>query len=309
MSTAPPAGVYVPAVLFFKDDELDIPSIESHVLRLAQGGVTGILVQGSNGEAQHLSHEERALAIRTTKRVLKENGYDKVIVMAGTGTPSTKETKLLNVEAKEAGADFVLVLTPGVWPPQMSKDNILKFHREVADASPLPVLIYNFPTVCAGIDLDSDMLSALAEHPNIVGTKLSCGSIGKLHRLTTAHLATSFAVFAGQSQWVLPGLFCGSAGVIAATVNLAPKIHLRLYHLWKEGKVDEAMKYQVLLGHADWAVTKVGGVTGLKRAVSQFFGYGSPDVRGPLTAATPEKLMGKEGELLGRLAQLEKELV
>ena len=117
--------------MFFKDDELDTPSIKSHVLRLAQGGVTGILVQGSNGEAQHLSHEERVQAIKTTRQTLNENGFEHIIVMAGTGAPSTKETKLLNVEAKEAGADFVLVLTPGVWPPQMSKENIIRFHREV----------------------------------------------------------------------------------------------------------------------------------------------------------------------------------
>lgn len=133
MSKAPPPGVYVPAVIFFtKEDELDIPSIKSHVLRLAKGGVTGILVQGSNGEAQHLSHEDRFLAIKTTRETLNENGFRHLIVMAGTGALSTKETKILNVEAKEAGADFVLVLTPGVWPPQMTKDNIIKFHREVS---------------------------------------------------------------------------------------------------------------------------------------------------------------------------------
>jgi len=133
MSVAPPPGVYVPAVVFFKDDELDLPSIKAHVLRLAQGGVTGILVQGSNGEAQHLSHEERILAIKTTREALNENGFSNVVVMAGTGTPSTKETKVLNVDAKKAGADFALVLTPGVWPPQMSKDNIKRFHLEVRE--------------------------------------------------------------------------------------------------------------------------------------------------------------------------------
>jgi len=305
MSIAPPPGVYVPAVVFFKDDELDIQAMQSHVLRLARGGVTGILVQGSNGEAQHLSHDERFLAIKTTRDTLNQYGFEKVVVMAGTGASSTKETKLRNVQAKEAGADFVLVLTPGVWPPQMSRENILKFHRDVADASPLPVLIYNFPTVCAGIDLDSDILNSLAEHPNIVGTKLSCGSIGKLHRLTTTNPITSFAVFAGQSQWVLPGLFCGSAGVIAATVNLFPKIHIRLYRLWKDGKVDEAMKIQEELGHTDWAVIKVGGVTGLKRSVSEFFGYGSPDVRGPLSPVLAEKLIGKEGDQLRKMLEFE----
>lgn len=178
----------------------------------------------------------------------------------------------------------------------------------MADASPVPVLIYNFPTVCAGIDLDSDVLNTLAEHPNIVGTKLSCGSIGKLHRLTTSHPSTSFAVFAGQSQWVLPGLFCGSAGVIAATVNLFPKIHAKLYQLWKDGKVTEAMQIQETLVHVDWAVIKLGGVTGLKRAVSEFFKYGTADVRGPLTAASPERLLGKEGELLRQTLVMENDL-
>lgn len=131
MSKVPPPGVYVPAVLFFKDDDLDIPAIVSHVLRLANGGVTGILVQGSNGEAQHLSHEERVLVIKITRQTLDSHGFKHVILMAGTGAPSTRETKILCEEAKDAGADFVLVLTPGVWPPQMSKDNIIKFHREV----------------------------------------------------------------------------------------------------------------------------------------------------------------------------------
>lgn len=82
----PPAGIYVPAVLFFDDkDELDLDAISAHVLRLARGGVTGILVQGSNGEAQHLSHEERALAIQHTRKTLDDNNFCHVRIMAGTG--------------------------------------------------------------------------------------------------------------------------------------------------------------------------------------------------------------------------------
>ena len=96
-----------------------------------KGGVTGILVQGSNGEAQHLSHDERKLAISTTRRVLDENGFTETVIVAGTGAQSTRETKKLCVDAKEAGAAYVLVLTPSTWPPQMSKANIIRFHREV----------------------------------------------------------------------------------------------------------------------------------------------------------------------------------
>ena len=96
-----------------------------------KGGVTGILVQGSNGEAQHVSHEERKLAISTTRQVLNDNGFSNVVVIAGTGAQSTRETIKLCVDAKDAGAAYALVLTPSTWPPQMSKANIIRFHREV----------------------------------------------------------------------------------------------------------------------------------------------------------------------------------
>lgn len=112
---------------------------------MCQGGVTGILVQGSNGEAQHLSHEERKQAIQLTRQTLDENGYLNVLVIAGTGAQSTRETKKLCVDAKDAGASHALVLTPSTWPPQMSADNIIRFHREVGynSTSPNRVLIVN----------------------------------------------------------------------------------------------------------------------------------------------------------------------
>ncbi|KAJ7903623.1 hypothetical protein B0H14DRAFT_2665677 [Mycena olivaceomarginata] len=233
MSLPPPPGYYVPAVLFFaRTRTLDVPATQAHVLRLARGGVTGILVQGSNGEAQHLSHEERRAAIALTRRTLDEGGFQHVLVIAGTGAQSTRETKKLCVDAKEAGASHVLVLTPSTWPPQMG----------VADASPIPYMIYNFPVVTAGIDLDSDTIATLAQHPNIVGTKLSCGQIGKLQRLASTFPSTEFA----------------------------------------EGNFKDAMALQARLGHADWAMQKLGGISGVKAVVSKNFGYGVPHVRGPL---------------------------
>ncbi|KAG6849729.1 hypothetical protein H0H93_005932 [Arthromyces matolae] len=290
-SSAPPPGIYVPAVLFFKEDEdFDIPAIKSHILRLAQGGVTGILVQGSNGEAQHLSHDERKQAIQITRTTLDENGFQHVLVIAGTGAQSTRETKKLCVDARDAGASHVLVLTPSTWPPQMSIENILRFHREVADASPVPVMIYNFPVVTAGQDLDSDIIAALAQHPNIVGTKLSCGNIGKLHRLTTKFPSSKFAVFAGRSDVLTQGLLSGSAGAIAALVNVLPKLHTKLFKLYQEGKVAEAMDLQGKFAHADWAIGRIGGIGGVKAIIAKNFGYGSTIVRGPLKAVDVERL-------------------
>jgi len=136
---APPPGIYVPAVLFFtEDDELDLESISKHILRLARGGVTGILVQGSNGEAQHLSHEERAAAIRHTRKTLDDNGFCHVRILAGTGAQSSRETIQLCKEARDAGAEWALVLTPSTWAPAMTPDTIIRFHREVRRPVGLP---------------------------------------------------------------------------------------------------------------------------------------------------------------------------
>ncbi|KAL0956202.1 hypothetical protein HGRIS_002359 [Hohenbuehelia grisea] len=308
-SAAPPPGYYVPAVLFLDENEdFNIPAIKAHILRLAQGGVTGILVQGSNGEAQHLSRDERADAIRLTRDTLDENGFKNTLVIAGTGAQSTRETKILCADAAAAGASHVLVLTPSTWPPQMTAENVIRFHREVADASPIPTMVYNFPVVTAGQDLDSDILATLAAHPNIVGTKLSCGNIGKLHRLTSTFSPSEFAVFAGRSDLLTQGLISGSAGAIAALVNVLPKTHGQLMKLYNEGKLKEAMELQAKLGHADWAVGRVGGIGGIKSVVSKHFGYGERWVRGPLKAVEYEKLPEKYVKTLEEMIAFEKSL-
>lgn len=306
-AAVPPSGIYVPAVLFFKTNEdFDVPAIKSHVLRLAQGGVTGIVVQGSNGEAQHLSHDERKEAISLTRKTLDENGFQNVVIIAGCGAQSARETKELCVDAKDAGAAFVLVLTPSVWPGDMTKDNIIRYHREVADYSPLPYMVYNFPTVTAGIDLDSDIILTLSEHPNIVGTKLSCGNVGKLHRITSVKPPSEFCTLAGVSEVLLQGLLSGSAGAIAALPNLVPKLHMKMYALYQAGKIEEAMKIQAQLGQGDWATRKAGGVGAMKALISKHFGYGEIHVRRPLMSVA--QLSGTSVDKLEELIASEKML-
>lgn len=310
MSIPPPPGYYVPAVLFMTESEdFDVPAIKAHVLRLAKGGVTGILVQGSNGEAQLLSREERIEAIKLTRKTLDENGFQNTVVIAGTGAQSTRETKQFNVDAKEAGASHALVLTPSTWPPQMTMDNVIKFHTEVADASPIPTMIYNFPVVTAGQDLDSDTIATLAAHPNIVGTKLSCGNIGKLQRLTSRFLPSEFSVFAGRTDFFLHSLISGSTGLIGASVNIVPKLHGKLLRLYQEGKIDEATALQAKMGHADWAVQKIGGIGGVKSIVSRNFDYGETVVRAPLKRVAWDALaVNKHYSAIEEVIALEKAL-
>lgn len=300
----------MPAVLFFKEDEeLDEEAIKKHVLRLAQGSVTGILVQGSNGEAQHLSHEERKRAIRLTRTTLDAHGFQHVLVIAGTGAQSTRETKQLNVDAKEAGATHALVLTPSTWKSAMTKELILRFHREVADASPIPTMVYNFPKVTAGIDLDSETIAALGAHPNIVGTKLSCGHLGKVIRLVTSLPADSFAAFIGRSDCFLPALTVDCPGGFMALANVAPHAHQALWAAWRTGQMDLARKVQRTLAHCDAITSKYGGIGFIKALIAHEFGYGGLTVRGPLATATVDKLSIDDAAQLKELINLEKNLV
>lgn len=112
----PPRGVYAPVVAFFHEDEsLDLEALETHVTRLAQAGVAGLVIQGSNGEAPHLLHSERQQVIQLAATILKKYGRPGAIIIAGCGAQSTRETIQLCEEAAEAGASYSLVLTPSYW--------------------------------------------------------------------------------------------------------------------------------------------------------------------------------------------------
>jgi len=239
-------------------------------------------------------------------------------VIAGTGAQSTRETIQLCKEAKAAGATFALVLTPCTWVPAMTREAVLTFHRTVADGSPIPTMVYNFPTVTAGQNLTSDIIDELAQHPNIVGTKLSCGDIGKMHRLTTTYRKDGegakkygeFATFPGKSDVYFAGLMLGSAGIIGALVNIAPGLHVRLLQLFREDKLVEAIKIQELLSHADASLGKVGGIGAIKTACREYFGYGTACVRGPLMSPPRQKVMdGSEySEWIRKSVEAEKAL-
>ncbi|GKT44657.1 putative 4-hydroxy-2-oxoglutarate aldolase, mitochondrial [Colletotrichum spaethianum] len=119
---------------------------------------------------------------------------------------STRKAILNAKDAAAAGANFALLLPPSYWPKALSNDAILGYFRDVADHSPIPIVIYNFPGVTSGVDLDSDQLSALASHHNIVAVKLTCGNVGKVIRLTSKFTHEQFGVFGGSSDYLLPTL-------------------------------------------------------------------------------------------------------
>lgn len=188
----------------------------------------------------------------------------------------------------------------------MSKPTIKQFFLDVAEASPIPILLYNFPAVTSGIDLDSDTIVNLAlANPKIIGCKLTCGNVGKLHRIThDPRLETPFATFAGKSDFFLHGLVAGSNGVIAAAANLVPKVHVQLLKLYDEGQLKEAQDIQTQLSAADWVLVQLG-VAGLKGALDRYYGYGGGRSRRPLGMVAQSQYAGGPDLVLKKLVELE----
>lgn len=142
----------------------------------AKAGTIPVL-SGSMGEAIHLSRAERKALIRTARTALDSNGLLQVPLITGVGASSTRESIALAIDAADAGADFAMVIPPGYYagPLQVANGEAIKrFFVDIADASPIPVVLYNFPAVSGGIDLDSDLIVDVVKRaPNVVGVKLT----------------------------------------------------------------------------------------------------------------------------------------
>ena len=289
-------GIYVPTVAFFNpaSDDVDVETVASHAVRLAKAGVAGITTQGSNGEAVHLSHKERNLITSTTRNALDDAGFQNMPVIVGCGVQSTRECIELCKEAASAGGDYALVLPPAYYQGLFSKDTVKEFFRDVADASPIPILIYNYPGAVSGLDLNSDVIIELAQHPNIVGCKLTCGNTGKLNRIAAATDAatvfsagSAFMCMGGSVDFTLQTLVGGGSGIIGGMANIAPKACVKLVELFKAGKLAEAQKLQAIVARGDWAAIQ-GGIIGTKAGLVAHFGYGGY-ARKPLPRPSKEE--------------------
>ena len=289
-------GIYVPTVAFFdpSTDDVDVEAVASHATRLAKAGVAGITTQGSNGEAVHLSHKERNLITSTTRKALNDAGFDQMPLIVGCGAQSTRECIELCEEAASAGGDYALVLPPAYYQGLFSKDTVKEFFRDVASASPIPILIYNYPGAVSGLDLNSDLIIELAQHPNIVGCKLTCGNTGKLNRIAAATNASTvfssgsgFMCMGGSVDFTLQTLIGGGSGIIGGMANIAPKACVKLIELFKAGNLSDAQKLQAIVARGDWAAIQ-GGIIGTKAGLVAHFGYGGY-ARKPLPRPSKEE--------------------
>ncbi len=276
-------GIYTPIVTPFKEDEsIDFEKLKFNLDIWGKTELDGIVILGSNGEFIYLSHEEK---LEVVKFVIDNFNPEKNIIV-GTYCDSTIETIKLTKEMAELGADAALILPPNYYKGGMSEEILYKHFVDIADESPIPVMLYNMPGN-TGINLSSKLVARLSTHPNIVGVKDTSGNIVQLSEIVR-DTEEDFSVFAGNAGYLLPALVVGARGATLALANIFPEDCCKLVNLFREGKIDEARELQLKIIEINYLVTGGMGVSGLKYALD-LLGYQGGMVRRPLRPLTDEK--------------------
>jgi 4-hydroxy-2-oxoglutarate aldolase len=266
-----PKGVIAPvATTFGTDGGLDLDGLRSNLERYATSALDGILVLGSNGEYPLLDRTEKLRVIETAV----ETVGGRRVVMAGTGTESTRDTIALTREAADLGIDFAVVITPYYYKPRYDHAAYLAHYHAVADASPVPIIVY-IMAAYTGVDLASSLVCELSKHPNIVGVKDSGGNAPKVGEMI-AGAAPGFGVLAGSANFLYPALCLGATGGILALANVAPGACKEIDRAFQAGDHETARAMQLRLLAPNAAVTTRFGIPGLKVALETVGLTGGP---------------------------------
>ncbi len=284
------AAVFPPMATPFDGGEVDTTAIARNVREWVRAGVGGIVALGSNGEAPFLDETESDRVVAAVRDALPRSR----LLIAGSGRESTRAAIAASTRAASLGADAVLVRTPSYYKGLMTRDAFLRHYNAVADASPVPVLLYNYPAV-TGVNLTPDTVGRLSEHPNIVGIK-ETGSDGAQFAAYVDAVSRSFAVIAGSAPTFYSSLCLGATGGILAVACVVPELCVSLLDDFLAGRHREARELQRQLTPLARLVTTEFGVPGLKAAM-QLAGYSAGDPRAPLAPASADAIQQIRAEL------------
>ncbi len=269
-------GVFVPVPTPYKGDVVATDPLKANLGRWNQTELGGYVILGSTGEFPMLSEAERdAVLVAAREGIPREKAF-----IAGTGSNSTQLTIRQTKRAAELGADAAIVITPHYFTRAFSQAAAqIRHYLAVAEASPIPVMLYNFP-INTGINLEPDTVARIAEHSNVCGIKDSSGNISQAAQVI--HLTPkSFHVLVGAAAALLPSLAIGSAGGILALAAVAPREFAEVYALARQGRWEEAKEIAARMMRADRGVASRYGIGGLKAALDLQGFYGGP-CRAPL---------------------------
>lgn len=230
-------GVYCPSITPLRSDgSIDFPAWEAHLERLISGGISGVLIFGSIGEFYALSMEQKKQAIEFVGRIVK----GRMQFLIGSGSTRIAEAKELNAYGYEHGADAAVVVSPYYFGP--SDALATKYFTELAEASELPIMLYNFPDR-TGNDLSPKLISTIAAaHPNIVGVKDTVDSAAHTRRVIR-DAPDDFSVLSGFDEYYLPNRIAGGQGVLCGLTNVVPEIFGAMHRAYESGDVAAAAQY------------------------------------------------------------------
>jgi 4-hydroxy-2-oxoglutarate aldolase len=273
-------GIIPPMVTPFDETGMvRYDAFERNIEEYLKAGIEGYLVLGSNGESVYLEHSEKLKLIEAARKRVPSS----MMLLAGTGVESTRATIELTKQAAERGVDAVLVKNPFYFKSQMTFDVYLNHYTAVAEASPVPVIIYNVP-VFTGVPLQSRLVIELAKHPNIRGLKDSSGDVKLISEVVWN--TDKFPVLAGAAPTLFPAMAAGARGGIVAIACAAPKAALSLYRAFAAGDYKKAGVIQRIIAPAAGAVTERYSIAGLKAAM-ELEGFQAGVPRRPLLPLKP----------------------
>ncbi|XP_010863895.1 4-hydroxy-2-oxoglutarate aldolase, mitochondrial [Esox lucius] len=270
-------GIYPPiATPFTQNEDVDYQKLDENLRKYAKIPFRGLVVQGSNGEYPYLTDDERVEVVRRVRLALPTCQ----LVLAGSGCESTRATVVMTERMARAGADMVLVVTPCFYKGKMDSRALVHHFTQVADSSPVPVVLYSVPAN-TGLDLPVDAVLRLAQHPNILGLKDSGGDITRIGLIVHKTKAQDFQVLAGSAGFLMAAYSVGCVGGVCALANVLGNELCDLERLCVSGRWDDARALQQRLIEPNAAVTRKFGVPALKQAM-EWFGYHGGACRSPL---------------------------
>jgi 4-hydroxy-2-oxoglutarate aldolase len=286
-------GVLLPITTpFSSNEELDTEGLASNLEKWNDAGIAGYVILGSTGERVNLDETEYLRVIETARLAVPEA----LTFIVGAGQQSTHGTIKEIERAAGAGAQAVLVITPGFYKSAITQEALVEYYIAVADAARVPVILYSMPDL-TGIKIESETAARLSEHENIIGMKDSSADIVKFAE-TVRQAPADFAMMIGNGTVFSEALQAGARGGILAVGCAAPRLCREIYEAVQVGDIDRAEALQDKLTPLARAVTKTYGIGGLKTAMD-LSGLTGGAVRSPLRR--PDE--SAAAEIAGLLAQ------
>lgn len=269
-------GIFPPLTTpFAADGSVDTQALAANVEKYNQTALAGYVVVGSTGESVYLTGSEKAAVWETVQTVAAPGK----ILIAGTGCEATAETIALTRQAAGMGYQVALVRTPAYFKAQMTDAALERHFLTVADASPIPVLMYAVPQF-TGLPVTAGLVALLAEHPNIIGIKESSGVMTLVADILR-RTPPGFQTLVGSATTFYPSLTLGAWGGILAVACALPELCVELYRAAVSGDHERARNLQQRLHEPTVALTSRFGIAGLKAAMD-LRGYAGGPPRPPL---------------------------